>query len=149
MCKLRSNTHKTELILFPGAVPPFRTPFKSITPLCSGLGLGRPLYRPCASFKTSLHPAPTCTYLHTVTNKATGAFWNTSPHLARDSALTQSKSALYKLLIPAILTPSLSGVLHAPATASHSKLSSQNVSVTSVTIQGTRRSPTSQLHSKY
>ena len=39
-------------------------------------------------------------HLHTVANKATGAFCNISPLLARYSALTQTKKlSLYKLLI--------------------------------------------------
>jgi hypothetical protein len=42
------NTHQTEAILFSNSIRGH---------LCT-LGLGCPLSRPCATFKTSLHPAP-------------------------------------------------------------------------------------------
>jgi hypothetical protein len=57
--KPRLYTHKTESILFSKRrhPPPLR-PHSNPGQLCA-LDFGRPLSRPCAIFKTSLHPTPT------------------------------------------------------------------------------------------
>jgi hypothetical protein len=73
-------------------------PYSKPVHLCA-LGLGHPLSRPCAGFKTSLQ-----WHLHTVASEATGVFCNIFPLFALDSTLTQSKKLTpYKLLIPSIL----------------------------------------------